>query len=44
MGQARYADSVPALKSLADKRAAIGAGEHDGLVIAVAVFEVMRKR
>ncbi len=35
--RARYADSAPALKSLADKGAAIGAGEHDGLVIAVAL-------
>jgi hypothetical protein len=35
--RARYADSAPALKSLADKGAAIGAGEHDDLVIAVAL-------
>ena len=32
--RARYADSVPALKLLADKGAATGAGQHDGLVIA----------
>ena len=35
--RARYADSAPALKSLADKGAAIGAGEHDDLVIAAAL-------